>query len=171
MDNFDDLIEAVNVAMEKNDEDSVAQALTSCVYCEGFKDANGEMLNSAFDHLLALLIKSSNYCGEISNHIFYAIIFYPKQLSDNQYSRLCEFLRNNYHLFKSVRGSYLMAEWIGGCRDEKSFAVIKHWFNTMSTDLDKDNVETALWEFLDNDYSYEAPEELKQKAKELQKGR
>jgi hypothetical protein len=164
--NFDDVIKTLELAIKQNDVDAVMDILVLCFFYKNFKDADNDILDSALDHLLNMLIISSNYSGNISNQIFYTII--DSLLSDKQYLKLYEFLKNNFHLFQSERGSYLMTEWLGGCRNKEAFSVIKHWFDNIKTELDRENVKIALWEFLDNDYVYEAPEELKLEARNLQ---
>lgn len=164
---FDVIIKVVETSIIKNDPDKVRKVLVRCSYCKDFKDTNGLLLDSALDKLLYVLKLSAKYSGEISNDIFYTILSVSK--SDKQHSKIIEFIKNNFHLFQNARGSYLMAEWLGGCRDKEAFLVIIHLFNNISTELDKENVKTALWEFLDNDYTYEAPEELIIEARNLQK--
>jgi hypothetical protein len=163
---FDDVIKMLELAIKRNDVDTVLETLVRCLFYKNFQDTNSNILDSALEHLLNMLIISANYSGDIPGQIFYTII--DSSLSDKQYLKLYEFLKNNFHLFQSERGSYLMAEWLGGCRNKEALCVIKYWFDNMKTELDRENVKTALWEFLDNDYIYEAPEELKLEARNLQ---
>ncbi|KPJ87791.1 MAG: hypothetical protein AMJ53_17635 [Gammaproteobacteria bacterium SG8_11] len=168
---IEDLFEKIDRSIEKDDVEMLRESLVELSISDELLEPkkNGTYPDHILNFLLAKLAAFRNSSREGGWDIFSTILSDVENFDENQFASLLKHIEENYGYYVEPKLSYLLAEWLGGCRDEWAINTIEKWLNNSTNVVPLGNLKTALYEFLDSPLPYRADPDLVEKASQVRK--